>query len=547
MNIKNKLLLHEMVLSCIVLLLLVIFRNYWDFLDAFHFIVPFVRFSVLNLIWPVFFIIIFIFYIMHCFVIFRSTVQHKSMRKNLSYISLFLIFWLLVRMIKYDMSQGVIVRLLWYLYYIPMLFVPLFGLYTISYIGHGDSWKMSNIKKYYFFISSILFLLVMTNEFHHQCFRFDPQQFEIDGKYTYGNGYYLVAAWMLFLIGSTLKEVYTKCRIMASRKKIWLPLCILVIPVGWSLIKWLFDIELVEISVIFIWSYLVLWLSLIYTGLIPSNIEYEMLFDEANISALILNENNDIVYSTKNKMDISKYLIEKSKTEETKLDERTLIKSASIQGGSIIWLEDISSMNIMISKLKKLQEQLEDNNELLQAEINLKEKQERIRTQNLLYDQIVKELSISIEKLNESLNQENPDLSRICFLGAYIKRMSNLIILQQGNQKIESRELNYCMKESMDVLNMKGILCSFHNEVDSLVDIRILKKVYTIFVASLDHTYDSLSSVLVNFKLDNSIYVLRLTMEGNFLVHLKGNINADIFEEENTTYVVYKIKKEDVL
>lgn len=59
-------------------------------------------------------------------------IQSKDMRRWLMGVSALMLVWFLMRMVKYRYFEGVIVRYLWYGFYIPLTLIPLF-----SFLGHS--------------------------------------------------------------------------------------------------------------------------------------------------------------------------------------------------------------------------------------------------------------------------------------------------------------------------------------------------------------------------------------------------------------------------
>ena len=87
------------------------------------------------------------------------------MMKSLSWMAFLL---LLLRGIKYSVFAGVdiLARLSWYLYYAPMLLLPLFLFYISLLISPGVD---SHVPKRWYWVGAVtvvLILLVLTNDLH---------------------------------------------------------------------------------------------------------------------------------------------------------------------------------------------------------------------------------------------------------------------------------------------------------------------------------------------------------------------------------------------
>ena len=69
----------------------------------------------------------------------RQRIVQKQVRRYLTGVSLLLILWFTLRSAKYFIFwQPNVIRYLWYLYYLPMLFVPTLALLIAMSLGKPD-------------------------------------------------------------------------------------------------------------------------------------------------------------------------------------------------------------------------------------------------------------------------------------------------------------------------------------------------------------------------------------------------------------------------
>ncbi|MCI5904414.1 MAG: hypothetical protein MRZ61_04650, partial [Oscillospiraceae bacterium] len=87
------------------------------------------------------------------------------------------------------------------------------------------------------------------------------------------------------------------------------------------------------------------------------------------------------------------------------------------------------------------------NNELLKAELELKEKRTRTEEKSRLYDRIAKEVAPQLAKAEELLKlaecepeQTKSVIAKISVICAYIKRRGNLILLGEEGSIIPATE-----------------------------------------------------------------------------------------------------------
>lgn len=81
----------------------------------------------------------------------------------------------------------------------------------------------------------------------------------------------------------------------------------------------------------------------------------------------------------------------------------TILHSKAITGGHILWQDDVKLINDLIEELRDTQERLGENNELLRAELELKENCARTEEKSRLYDRIAKEVAPQLAKADELL------------------------------------------------------------------------------------------------------------------------------------------------
>ena len=67
-------------------------------------------------------------------------ILHAQTRRCLLGAAALMLFWLDIRLIRYDFAQTPeMLRRLWYAYYIPMLLIPTLALYTLFFLDRGQS------------------------------------------------------------------------------------------------------------------------------------------------------------------------------------------------------------------------------------------------------------------------------------------------------------------------------------------------------------------------------------------------------------------------
>lgn len=103
----------------------------------------------------------------------RQRIVQKQVCRFMTVTAVLLIIWMVVRSAKYFIFwQPDAVRYLWYLFYLPMLFVPMLALLIAMSLGKPDEYKFPKGMSILWIISGTLLLLVLTNDLHQFVFTF---------------------------------------------------------------------------------------------------------------------------------------------------------------------------------------------------------------------------------------------------------------------------------------------------------------------------------------------------------------------------------------
>lgn len=120
----------------------------------------------------------------------RNRIIHPRIRGLLIAISYLIIFWLVIRTIKYKLVADIDTeRFLWYLYYIPLIFIPTLSFLVSLNIGMIEYSKGPKIVYLIGSIALILVLIVLSNDYHQLVFRFKDNLENVCRLYHYQNPY----------------------------------------------------------------------------------------------------------------------------------------------------------------------------------------------------------------------------------------------------------------------------------------------------------------------------------------------------------------------
>lgn len=151
-----------------------------------------------------------------------------------------------------------------------------YDVFAMLNIGKPEN---TNNRKYLLIIpAAVLVLLVMTNDFHQLAFVFEPDFHNWNKQYSYGPVYYVIAVWIFILVLSSIVLSINRCRISATRKKLWIPIVIILVAIIYTLWNNLnhgySGLRIYNVPEVFCFASIALWESLIQIGLVPSNTGY---------------------------------------------------------------------------------------------------------------------------------------------------------------------------------------------------------------------------------------------------------------------------------
>ena len=444
--------------------------------------------------------------------VWRRIVQ-KQIRRYLLAASVLIVFWLTIRTIKFHLGMNFNVnRQLWYAYYIPMLFIPLMALFVALSLGKAENYHLPRWTAALYIPTAILVLLVLTNDSHQLVFTFPPgTDIWTDKSYAYNTGYWFVICWEALCAAAAIIIMLFKCRIPQSRRVLWLPL----VPFGVSLLYGLMYIAGVpwlmtlagDVTVMQCLLYTAVFESCIQCGFIQSNTGYDLLFPVSTISAQIVDKNYNVVYSSVSVSKLPKPVLRQTETGTVALDRNTLLKGNAIRAGFVVWQEDVTELADAIDELKANQEQIKHANDVERENYNTKRLISQLREKNRLYDLLQQQtakqnallggvLEAYCQTVDES--ERKKLLAKAAVFGAYIKRRGNLVFLGEQNKLLPAAELSLCLNESMQNLELMGVICELTLKLEGMIAIDTATRIYDMFQSVVEAALEGLTGIWVH-------------------------------------------------
>ena len=453
----------------------------------------------------------------------RTRIINKQVRHYLIAVGILLAFWLILRTCKWEFiaQNGThLGRYLWYAYYIPMVFVPLLGVFIIDHIGKVENYKTPNRLKYMYIPAVFLVTAIFTNDLHNLVFSFPSGYQNSESDYRYHILYFFTMAWFILLGIYFVVMLIKKSRVPGSKSFQKLPAVIL----GISIIFWIMYCmhivggDLAAIDCIMI---IALLESAIQSGLIPSNTNYNELFRNSTVSAQIVDADYQPCMVSGTATALTEDVMRSAKAEPVDLGD-TILHSKAITGGHVLWQDDVKQINALIEELRSTKERLGESNELLRAELELKENRARTEEKSRLYDRIAKEVAVQLSKAEELLKlaENDPEqtksvIAKVSVICAYIKRRGNLLMLGEEGNIIPATELEYCIRESLDNLRLGDVFTSFDSKCDGELQLEHAVAAFDFYENIVERLLDDATAMLIHLDCKDGIIKMRLQIGCN--------------------------------
>lgn len=460
----------------------------------------------------------------------RSRIIQPQVRRYLTAISLLMVFWITVRTIRYSLDNAFWVqRHLWYLYYLPTLFIPLLALFAALLSGKPERYRLQKWMTLLYIPTTALLLLVLTNDLHQLVFAFPADAAIWKNDYHYAFGYFLVVGWMILCAMAALVIMLIKCRIPHSRSVLMLPFVPVAAAVLYGALYVLdesgvFPLPLLktlagDMNVVFCLLITAALESCIQCGLIPANTHYPDLLQCCTLGVQITDPAYQLLLSSRSAQPLPVELMRQTEAGAVQLDGGSRLSGAQVSGGHVLWTEDVSELLEVLEQLQDVKDSLEDSNALLRAEYTLKAREAHIAEQDRLYNIIQRETAPRIKLLAELTDafemaqdegRRRQLLGKMAVIGAYLKRRSNLIFLADKTPLFQQKELQLTFGESMDNLELCGVTCGLLSALDEPVQARQLMKMYDLFEEVVERSIDTMCTITV--WIGSADGALRITM-----------------------------------
>ena len=407
-------------------------------------------------------------------------VVHKKMRRCLTGIGCLMVFWFFIRTVKFHIFYEPLgEHICWYLYYVPMILIPVLGLSAALFFVEKDEEKTVRKIIMLLIVAAALIVSVFTNDLHQLVFRFSKQPPFSDMDYSYGILFMVIQAWMLLCLTGMEIILIRKSRI-PGKKQFWMPVIPGILLLGWNIGN-MFRLPFIKVIAGDMTAVCCLLMAAIYQGcilcgLIQTNSRYFELFQTSGgLDAEITDYSFQRYYHSGDFPELTPELraiiIDRSFVQE----EGIRINHIPIRGGHLFWSEDISVLLDQYQDIREQQEELTTRNRLLQKTYQKEAERRKAEEQNRLLNMIQNQTAGQLELLSrlmdelertESREQYDWILGKIVVVGTYLKRRKNLVLTQYTSDRnlLTMEDLRQSLAESCDSLKLCRIRAAYYVE-----------------------------------------------------------------------------------
>lgn len=445
------------------------------------------------------------------FTIDRRIIQ-KQVLHCLRLTALLMLLWLLLRTLKYHVVTGVTAaRYVWYLYYLPMLFLPLLGVYIALLLGKPEEYRLPGRARLLSIIPAVLFLLVITNDLHQWAFAFKdgvPGR-PVSSAFTHRLLYFVCLVWMVACITFSLVRLFRKSRIPGGARKRLTPFvlgCVtllygLLYLSGLPVVRWWFG----DMNVMLCLLYAALYESCIRCRMIPSNTGYVELFEASTLAACIADPGGQIVLRSRA---AGEDMVCPREGQRLIRPDGMRISSAPIGGGYVVWQDNVRPLLELHTKLNDNKAELESNRKKLQDAYLVQKKLHELTEKNRIYDALETKHSRQTAQMRQMLarcEKSEPAerrrlLKKVLLLGTYIKRSANLYFLSSEYQWLPQQELRLTVDEAVRTLTACGTECGVIYRTTEPMRTSEVVRLFELLETVVEPTVDDLCSLFISIS-----------------------------------------------
>lgn len=423
-----------------------------------------------------------------------------------------MLLWLILRTLKYSVVTGPAAgRYIWYLYYLPMLFLPLLWVYIALSMGKPEDYRLSRGIGMLSIIPAALFLLVITNDLHQQVFAFKSgvPGLPVSGTYSYRPLYFICLGWMVVCMAFSLVCLFRKSRIPSGEGKRIMPFVLgcamllygILYLSGIPAVRWWFG----DMNVMFCLLYAAIYESCIRCRMIPSNTGYVELFEATTLAACIADRSGRIVLRSRA---ADENMTCPQEGQRIVRPDGMRISSAPISGGYAVWQDNVRQLAELRTRLNANKVEMERNKKKLKDAYLVQKSLHELTEKNRIYNELEAKHSRQTAQMRQMLErcersgpaERRRLLKKVLLLGTYIKRSANLYFLSSEYQWLPQQELRLTVDEAVRTLTACGTECGVIYRTTGPMRTSEVVRLFDLLEIVAETTVDDLRSLFISIS-----------------------------------------------
>ena len=383
----------------------------------------------------------------------------KSVLHCLRLMDVLMLIWLTLRTLKYEVvTDMTVARYLWYLYYLPIIFIPLLGVYIAIFLGKSENYQLSKKSWLLSLIPAALFLAVITNDLHQQVFVFESGIPGVpDNKVVFHRPvYFVILVWIVGCVCFSIVQLLKKNRLPSIGKRRMMPFvlsCVMLLYgvlylLGFQVVRDVFG----DMNVMFCLFYAAIYESCIHCRMIQSNTGYVELYEATTLASCIADQNGHILLRSRT---AGENMVCPQEGESIVCPDGMRISAAPVKDGFVIWGDNVQHLTELRARLDENKRKKENNKKKLKDAYLVQKQLYELTEKNHIYDELEEKHKKQTERIKELLEQcrnakppkMREHMKEILLLGTYIKRSANLYFLSQEYEKLPQQELRLTIDE----------------------------------------------------------------------------------------------------
>lgn len=354
----------------------------------------------------------------------------------------------------------------------------LLGMYASLGIGQNDQYFMD--YKWFGFLIPVLVstYMILTDERNHFVFFIDPAEQQPNLSFHPGIGFFVLFAIGYVMMILRVLIIYSRNRnihgkgIMRIVIPFFEPIVMLLFTLDYFLfslgiVPWLEGKEILELYAKIYLVEVLTWEFYIFMGLVPVNMEYRSILENATVGMQILSGSEKIL--SKSAVPVSAQTIkELEKSDFVTLGDGKELHMQTLSDGTFLWYTDTSRLRKTIEDLENSVEQLSQQSTILEEELRARNNMAKTQAQNRIYDELTSEVSVQLQKMKELIHRQDSGyddvetMRKLCLLGTYVKRRCNLKLIQLGMGTIDPVDMRISLEDMVRAANNMNIRASIN-------------------------------------------------------------------------------------